>query len=198
MSKKIKLHSLNSLHFLFRIFSFLADKTGGWKLFVKPKLIIGSLILGFGVISCNNNKDKSESKSVVLDNTSDDLIDTTSVMCYETIDTLQVMDEDSIYFIVDKMPKFPGGDTELSKFLIENLIYPELAIQNDAEGRVICQFVVEKDGSIGKIEVLRKVDPLFEKEAVRVIRKMPKWTPGKQNGKNVSVWFTLPINFKLQ
>ncbi len=96
------------------------------------------------------------------------------------------------------MPQFPGGEQALFKFLNENIKYPVIAQENGIQGRVICQFVVNTDGSIVDIQVVRGVDPSLDKEAVRVIQSMPKWIPGKQRGKPVRVRFTLPINFKLQ
>jgi protein TonB len=96
------------------------------------------------------------------------------------------------------MPQFPGGDNELFKFIAENLKgeTPFGLCYVEIQGRVICRFVVEKDGSIGQVEVVRSLDPPMDKEAVRLIKSMPKWIPGKQNGKVVRVYFTLPINFK--
>ncbi|HOF98872.1 MAG TPA: energy transducer TonB [Paludibacteraceae bacterium] len=107
-------------------------------------------------------------------------------------------DEQVIFQVVETMPQFPGGEQALFKFLNENIKYPVIAQENGIQGRVICQFVVNTDGSIVDIQVVRGVDPSLDKEAVRVIQSMPKWIPGKQRGKPVRVRFTLPINFKLQ
>ncbi|HQG67810.1 MAG TPA: energy transducer TonB, partial [Paludibacteraceae bacterium] len=106
-------------------------------------------------------------------------------------------DEQVIFQVVETMPQFPGGEQALFKFLNENIKYPVIAQENGIQGRVICQFVVNTDGSIVDIQVVRGVDPSLDKEAVRVIQSMPKWIPGKQRGKPVRVRFTLPINFKL-
>ena len=97
---------------------------------------------------------------------------------------------------VEQMPQFPGGEQKLLKFIQDNLKYPNT--ESCVQGRVIVRFVVTKTGSIENIEVVRSLEPSFDKEAVRVIKLMPKWIPGKQNGVNVSVYFTLPINFKIQ
>jgi len=111
----------------------------------------------------------------------------------------QVEEEDNVVFqVVETMPGFPGGDQALFKFLGENVKYPVIAQENGIQGRVICQFVVNKDGSIVDVEVVRPVDPSLDKEAIRVIKSMPKWSPGKQRGKAVRVKYTLPVNFKLQ
>ena len=98
---------------------------------------------------------------------------------------------------VEEMPEFPGGDSELLQFLNTNVKYPQVAQENGIQGRVVCTFVVNKDGSISDIQVLRSVDPSLDKEAVRVINLMPKWTPGKQRGNVVAARFTLPVTFSL-
>jgi len=110
-----------------------------------------------------------------------------------------VEEEDNVVFqVVETMPSFPGGDADLFKFLSTNVKYPVIAQENGIQGRVICQFVVNKDGTIVDVEVVRSVDPSLDKEAIRVIKSMPKWSPGKQRGKPVRVKYTLPVNFKLQ
>lgn len=103
-----------------------------------------------------------------------------------------------IFTVVEEMPKFPGGDSELLKFIAKSIKYPVIAQENGIQGRVICSFVVNRDGSVVDAEVLRGVDPSLDKEALRVIATMPKWTPGKQRGKPVRVKYTVPITFRLQ
>jgi len=105
---------------------------------------------------------------------------------------------EEIFVVVEEMPEFPGGQSALMKYLSENIRYPVIAQENGIEGRVICSFVVERDGSITDVQVVRGVDPSLDREAVRVIQSMPKWKPGKQRGKPVRVRFTLPIVFRLQ
>ena len=108
-------------------------------------------------------------------------------------------EEEVVFVIVESMPEFPGGQQALFRFLSENVKYPVIAQENGIQGRVICQFVVNKDGSIVDVEVVRSGgDPSLDKEAVRVIKSMPKWKPGKQRGKPVRVKYTVPVNFKLQ
>ena len=99
---------------------------------------------------------------------------------------------------VEEMPEFPGGTPELMKFLQENVKYPEEAMKNGIQGRVLVQFIVEKDGSITELKVVKKANELLDGEALRVANAMPKWTPGKQKGEVVRVKFTLPITFRLQ
>jgi protein TonB len=94
----------------------------------------------------------------------------------------------------EKMPQFNGN---VNEYLSKNIRYPQIAIETYTQGRVICQFVVGKDGSIEDIEIVRSVDPSLDKEALRVIKSMPKWKPGMQNGKPVKVRMTLPVNFRL-
>jgi protein TonB len=104
----------------------------------------------------------------------------------------------TIHKFVEVPPTPTGGERELMKWLAENLIYPAIAIEKGIEGRVVVSFVVAADGSVSNIEVVKSLDPSCDKEAVRVVKKMPKWIPGKQNGNAVYVYYTLPILFKLQ
>jgi protein TonB len=103
-----------------------------------------------------------------------------------------------IFSHVEVPPSFPGGERELMKWLQENISYPVIAAEQGIQGRVILRFVVGPDGSVGNVEVQRSLDPSCDKEAVRVVKKMPKWIPGKQNGNAVYVYYTLPVLFKLQ
>jgi len=105
---------------------------------------------------------------------------------------------EQIFTAVEEQPQFPGGIEELYKFISRNLHYPEMAAQNNIQGRVFVKFVVEKDGSVSQVSVARGKDPDLDREAVRVVKTLPKFIPGKMNGQNVRVWYTLPINFKLQ
>ena len=96
------------------------------------------------------------------------------------------------------MPQFPGGEAELLKYVATHIKYPTMAAENNIQGRVVVKFVVKKDGNVGDVVVLRGKDPDLDREAVRVVKTLPKFIPGKMNGQAVSVWYTLPINFKLQ
>ena len=108
-------------------------------------------------------------------------------------------EEQTIFEVVEQMPEFPnGGMAGLMQFLSKNIKYPTIAQENGTQGRVIIQFVVERDGTITDVHVARGVDPYLDKEAVRVVQSMPKWIPGKQNGKAVRVKFTVPVMFRLQ
>ncbi|MBF6628020.1 MAG: energy transducer TonB [Proteiniphilum sp.] len=105
---------------------------------------------------------------------------------------------EEIFVVVENQPEFPGGNTAMMKFLSDNIKYPVIAQENGIQGRVICNFVVERDGSITDVQVVRGVDPSLDREAVRVIQQMPRWKPGKQRGQAVRVRFTLPVVFRLQ
>ena len=107
-------------------------------------------------------------------------------------------EEQTIFEVVENMPDFPGGQAALMQYLAKNIKYPTIAQENGTQGRVIVQFVVNKDGSIVDAKVVRSVDPYLDKEALRVINTMPKWKPGMQRGKPVRVKFTVPVMFRLQ
>ena len=103
-----------------------------------------------------------------------------------------------VYETVEQLPEFPGGMEAMIKFLSENVKYPAQAVKDKIEGRVLVQFIVEKTGQIGEVKVARSVSEELDAEAVRVVKSMPNFTPGRQDGKAVAVWYTLPIMFKLQ
>ncbi len=105
---------------------------------------------------------------------------------------------EEIFKSVEQMPQFPGGEAALMKFLASHINYPPMAAENNVQGKVIVQFVVDKTGKVGEVKVVRNVDKDLDNEAIRVCKALPKFTPGRQNGRPVSVWYTLPIQFKLQ
>ena len=103
-----------------------------------------------------------------------------------------------IFKVCDEMPQFPGGVNGLMVWLSNNVKYPVVARMNDVQGRVIVSFVIERDGSITDVRVVHGVDPSLDKEAVRVVSSMPKWTPGKIKGQSVRVQYNVPVAFRLQ
>lgn len=103
-----------------------------------------------------------------------------------------------VFDVVEQMPSFPGGNGALMQYLANNIKYPVVAQENGVQGRVIVSFVVEKDGSITDVNVVRSVDPSLDREAQRVVRSMPRWNPGKQNGSAVRVKYNVPVSFRLQ
>jgi len=182
MSKKIK---FSFIKFLYACFSFLADKTGGWKIFVHPKLILGTAL----ILSTNAAAQKP------VENQKND---TTH---YSVADVYKIADNDTIYTYTDTRAQFVGGDRALMKWLNEKINPPTSYIEMcyvGIQGKVFIKFVVEKDGSITNIEVIRGMHSAFDNEVVRLIEKMPKWQPAQYNGKPVRSYFTLPVTFILK
>ena len=105
---------------------------------------------------------------------------------------------EQVFTVVEQMPQFPGGEAALMKFLQSHINYPPMAAENGVQGKVVVQFVVDKTGRVGEVKVVRSVDKDLDREATRVCKSLPKFTPGRQNGHPVSVWYTLPVSFKLQ
>ncbi len=106
--------------------------------------------------------------------------------------------ENKVFEVVEQMPSFPGGAGALMKYLSDNIKYPVVAQENGVQGRVVVSFVVERDGSITDVKVAKSVDPSLDREAMRVVRSMPHWIPGKQNGSAVRVKYNVPVSFRLQ
>jgi protein TonB len=110
----------------------------------------------------------------------------------------EVVEDTHVFEVVEQMPQFPGGDAALMQYLSSHIHYPAVAEENGIQGRVVCTFVVEKNGSISDVRVVRSVDAALDREAQRVIKSMPAWIPGKQNGAPVRVKYTVPVTFRLQ
>lgn len=108
------------------------------------------------------------------------------------------VEDHRVFESVEQMPQFPGGDAALLKYISSHMQYPAMAAEQGIEGRVTLQFVVTKNGSVGEVKVVRPLSPECDNEAKRVVRSLPKFTPGRQNGQAVNVWYTLPVTFKLQ
>lgn len=190
MSRKIKLHTFNAL---FQLFAYLADKTGGWRVFVRPKLLLGSLIVGLGfatpkTIQAQNPVSSKKSQTDSIYSSKYD-----GALCYDT----SIVDTTKIYTDIEQMPQYPGGDSAMIAFIHKNItLQPMAQCYNGIGGKVICHFIVEKDGSVTDITILRSIDPTCDKEAIRVLKLLPKFIPGKQNGQAVRVYYTLPVIFK--
>ncbi len=105
--------------------------------------------------------------------------------------------DNTVYTVVDQMPEFPGGDIALKRFIAQNVEYPKEARENDIQGTVYLRFVVKKDGSIGKVEIERGVHKLLDDAAIKVVKSLPDFNPGKQGGRNKNVWFSIPVKFRL-
>ncbi len=108
------------------------------------------------------------------------------------------VDDNKVFEVVEQKPQFPGGDAALLKYISDNIRYPAAAQENGIQGRVVVRFVVTKTGKVGDVQVMRSKDPDLDREAVRVVKTLPAFVPGKMNGHSVNVWYTLPVTFKLQ
>ncbi len=132
-----------------------------------------------------------------------ELMDTESnentVVEFKAIEVQEEEEADApVFFIVEEMPVFPGGEEALRKYIAQSVKYPAIAQENGIQGRVFVAFVVNTKGEVTDVKIARGVDPNLDKEAIRVVTNMPKWSPGKQRGKAVKVSYTVPINFVLQ
>ncbi len=121
----------------------------------------------------------------------------TKVVQVTEVEIVEEEVEPIAFAVVEDKPMFPGGDAALMKFIAENTKYPEIAKENGIQGRVFVQFVIDKNGSVTKVQIAKGVDPYLDSEAVRVVKTIPNWAPGKQRGKAVPVTYIVPINFKL-
>ena len=142
-------------------------------------------------------EDDAEIEETIIAST-DDMGEVVKIKDIENVVVAEPEKEEEIFQVVENMPEFPGGMAELMKYLQKNIKYPTISQENGVQGRVIVQFVVNRDGSIVDPVVLKSVDPYLDKEALRVVKAMPKWKPGEQRGKPVRVKFTLPVQFRLQ
>lgn len=130
---------------------------------------------------------------------SSNMIKATFVLVLVAVSMMAVAQEPNtkVFDVVEQMPSFKGGDATLREWLSMNIKYPKVAEENGIQGRVICSFFVERDGSISNVQVVKSVDPALDKEACRVLRSMPRWNPGKQGGEEVRVKYTVPVTFQL-
>lgn len=117
--------------------------------------------------------------------------------CGEVVVKEEPKDENYVFGVVEQMPSFRGGKNALMKFLTDSIRYPAEAKAMGIQGRVILTFVIERDGSVDSVKVVKKVSPELDREALRVVKSMPKWMPGKQNGRTVRTKYTIPVTFKL-
>jgi len=143
---------------------------------------------------------KPEEQTTIM--TAEESIETTTDEDVTIVEEVreEVKDEapTEVFVIVEEMPVFPGGDIELMKYIASHVEYPTLARENDIQGKVFIRFCVNYKGMVEQVSVIRSVDPLLDAEAVRVVKTLPAFKPGKQGGKPVNVWYSVPINFKLQ
>lgn len=183
-------NNFNFSHLKQRIIMMNKKKTNGaghikYALFAIPAF---ALLLA-GNISCSSEATKTDDVKEKAVTEKPEVVETPA----EKAET-----KDEVFMVVEKMPEFPGGIKELMSFLSKNIKYPKAAQENGIQGRVIVQFVVEKDGTPTEFKVMRSVDPDLDAEALRVMKEMPKWKPGMQKGQVVRVKYTLPVTFRLQ
>ena len=183
-------NNFNFSHLKQRIIMMNKKKTNGaghikYALFAIPAF---ALLLA-GNISCSSEATKTDD---VKENAATEKADEAEVIIQ------QPATKGEVFMVVEQMPEFPGGMKELMTYLKDNIKYPKAAQDKKVEGRVIVQFVIEKDGTPTEFNVLRSVDPDLDKEALRVLGNMPKWKPGMQKGQAVRVKYTVPVSFKLQ
>jgi len=154
---------------------------------IRLKPFVG-LLLTLGLLSFN-----CESKPIGYS-------ETTTAEVPDTLGSAITPQDDNdnrVYQLVDQMPVFNGGNKALKKWIVNNLVYPQVAMKNGIQGRVIVTFVIERDGSVSDVKMLRSVDPSLDKEAIRLVKSMPKWIPGKKDGASVRTQYTLPVMFRL-
>lgn len=142
----------------------------------------------------NDAEDIHEVGIINAEAKADEALEFTRVEVKEEVEEV----EEEVFLVVEEDPEFPGGLDALSKFIADNIKYPQLAKENNITGKVFVSFVVEKDGRVGQVKILRDIGGGCGNEAVRVVKMMPKWKPGKQRGKAVRTQFNLPVNFDLQ
>ena len=151
--------------------------------------------LAFALVFMNSCKRKTNVQKQVMEGTK---VEVKAETGEDTVQIKSAEPTDKVYQVVEQMPTFKGGDAALMKYLSENIKYPEAAEKAGEQGRVVVSFTVEKDGTVADVKVARSVTPTLDAEAVRVIKAMPKWVPGKQDGKFVRVKYNVPVSFRLQ
>ncbi len=140
----------------------------------------------------------SDNKGVISVATHEGSLDRGAVVIEHAGNNEIVDSEEKPFHGAEQMPQFPGGDKELMAYILKNLKYPAIPAENGIQGRVVIRFVVSKTGDVTDVQILKGLDPACDKEAVRVVKAMPKWIPGRQNGRTVPVYYTLPVTYRLQ
>lgn len=161
-------------------------------------VIIG--LLGIGCTSKTKDPQTAKNETTIkkADTTQVSTISNESEFNEHDVNPGPVDTSSYIFDVVDKMPQFPGGDQKLFEFISKQLKYPVSAQNFDIQGKVICRIMISKTGKVKKPEILRSLDRACDKEALRVLKALPRFTPGKLKGKVVNVWYTIPVTFKLE
>jgi len=160
-----------------RIIMMTKKKTGSFSS-IKMLLALPLAALMFFAFSCNKSGEKQD-----------------SAISSKPVETIN---GEPIFIVCEQMPSFPGGDAALLNYISSNVVYPKPAIENGIQGKVVVRFCITKEGNVDMVSVARGVDPILDKEAIRVVKSLPSFAPGKQNGKDVNTWYSLPINFALK
>ena len=169
--------------------------SGRWALAKSLCLIpaVGAAVCLAACVGNGENKNAEAKDTATVDNSK---AETTDVK-FDSKVTARNSETDTVMDKCEVMPKFPGGESGMMKFLTENVKYPKEALDKGITGRVLVEFVVERDGSINDVKIMKSVDPILDNEAIRIVKAMPKWEPGTMNGKAVRVKHTLPVTFRL-
>ena len=178
-------NNFNVLPLKLRIRMMNKKRTNSW---LRAKYLLLVPVIGVALVACNLDK-KTAEPATAAEQAQADSAAGNPLMVGVTVD---------VFDVVEKMPEFPGGQQELMNFLMKNIKYPKEATDKGTQGRVVVQFVVNKDGSVVEPTVVKSVSPELDQEALRVVKMMPKWQPGKQNGEVVRVKYTVPVSFRLQ
>lgn len=196
-------NNFNVLPLKLRIRMMNKKRTNSW---LRAKYLLLVPVIGVALVACNLDK-KTAEPATAAEQAQTDSAAEKPLMVGVTVDGTPAQDEaqaegsvvqGDVFDVVEKMPEFPGGQQELMNFLMKNMKYPKEATDKGTQGRVVVQFVVNKDGSVVEPTVVKSVSPELDQEALRVVKMMPKWQPGKQNGEVVRVKYTIPVSFRLQ
>ena len=196
-------NNFNVLPLKLRIRMMNKKRTNSW---LRAKYLLLVPVIGVALVACNLDKKTAEPATAAEQAQTDSAVEK-PMMVGVTVDGTPAQDEvqaegsvvqGDVFDVVEKMPEFPGGQQELMNFLMKNIKYPKEATDKGTQGRVVVQFVVNKDGSVVEPTVVKSVSPELDQEALRVVKMMPKWQPGKQNGEVVRVKYTIPVSFRLQ
>ncbi len=196
-------NNFNVLPLKLRIRMMNKKRTNSW---LRAKYLLLVPVIGVALVACNLDK-KTAEPATAEEQALGDSAAGKPMMVGVTVDGTPAQDEaqaegavvkGEVFDVVEQMPEFPGGQQELMNFLMKNMKYPKEATDKGTQGRVVVQFVVNKDGSVVEPTVVKSVSPELDQEALRVVKMMPKWHPGKQNGEVVRVKYAIPVSFRLQ
>ena len=196
-------NNFNVLPLKLRIRMMNKKRTNSW---LRAKYLLLVPVIGVALVACNLDKKTAEPATAEEQAQADSAAEK-SLMGGVTVDGAPAQDEaqaegsvveGKVFDVVEQMPWFPGGEQELMNFLMKNIKYPKEATDKGTQGRVVVQFIVDKDGSVVEPTVVKSVSPELDQEALRVVKMMPKWHPGKQNGEVVRVKYFVPVSFRLQ